>query len=69
MSGVNDIVARCSAARIEALEAELKLAYENLTATQQRCNELLEENRAQARHLREIRQRWADLLGSDGRMP
>ena len=69
MSNVNDIVAKYSAARIETLEAELKLVYENLTATQTRCNELLEENREHKRHIQAIRIAWANLIGSDGKMP
>ena len=31
--------------RIESLERELRTVYDNLTATQVRCNELLESNR------------------------
>ena len=52
-----------------AKRAELKLAYDNLTATQTRCNELLEENREHKRHIQAIRIAWANLIGSDGKMP
>lgn len=53
----------------KSLVDELLTTRQNLTSTQERCNELLEENRALIRREREIRTRWADLLGCDGKMP
>lgn len=46
----------------EELERELTLAYENLSATHTRCSELLLENRDLKSKLRQLRDRWADLL-------
>lgn len=66
MSRANDIVANWCRARIESLESELKAAYDNLTATQERCNVLLTENRKLRSHNASMRLRWLQLLDMQG---
>ena len=53
-----------STRRIKALELELREAYANLTATQTRCTELINETRAQKRLIKQIRARWLSVLAA-----
>jgi regulator of replication initiation timing len=48
--------------RIESLERELRCVYDNLTATQERCNELLESNRKLKEKNADLKQALRDLI-------
>jgi hypothetical protein len=45
---------------------ELQAVYDNLTATQNRCTELLTENRRLKSHLASMRLRWIQLIEAHG---
>lgn len=47
---------------IVQLQRELATVYENLTATQNRCTELINENRALHKHIDQMEQNWVRLL-------
>lgn len=46
----------------EEVEKELVLAYENLSAVHARCSELIIENRDLRARLKQMRERWSEIL-------